>query len=112
MNLIFAVILFVTLFSTGCTGDKGRELVYIELDHLCGIDSADKRAEFILACIDNANPKSDEEPEDWIDKCRVMAEKTLCPTVPVEVTKVCNSSSLGTCSWWVEKSRVEKSAGK
>jgi hypothetical protein len=34
----------------------------------------EKAAAFILKCIENANPKSDEEPEDWIHKCRDFAE--------------------------------------
>jgi len=34
---------------------------------------AAKREKFILTCIKNGNPKSDEEPEDWIGKCENMA---------------------------------------
>jgi hypothetical protein len=30
-------------------------------------------AKFILDCIENANPKSDEEPEDWLHICERMA---------------------------------------
>lgn len=37
-----------------------------------------KQAEFILKCIENANPKSDEEPEDWITICQAMSEDLFC----------------------------------
>ena len=39
-------------------------------------------ADFALTCIENANPKSDEEPEDWIDKCQNMAMNLLCKEDP------------------------------
>lgn len=33
---------------------------------------------FILDCIKNANPKSDEEPEDWIYMCKNMSLDLFC----------------------------------
>ena len=36
------------------------------------------QAKFILNCIANANPKSDEEPEDWLPMCEAMAQRMYC----------------------------------
>jgi len=32
-----------------------------------------------VECAAAANPKSDEEPEDWLNKCRDMAREACCP---------------------------------
>ena len=45
----------------------------------CDTSTAPIRATFTLTCISNANPKSDEEPEDWIRLCKKMADETYCP---------------------------------
>ena len=37
--------------------------------------------QWISDCIKNANPKSDEEPEDWILQCRLTATQIYCPMV-------------------------------
>lgn len=41
----------------------------------------DKLVEFVSACIKDANPKSDEEPEDWIKQCRYTAIEIICKEV-------------------------------
>ena len=43
--------------------------------------SAEKR-DWILDCIKNANPQSDEKPEGWIGMCSNMAKDQFCPMVP------------------------------
>jgi len=46
----------------------------------CTDESRASRGQFILDCIRNGNPKSDEEPEGWINICKSLAESTLCDT--------------------------------
>jgi hypothetical protein len=42
---------------------------------------AGSRAEFVLSCAENANPKSDEEPEDMLRECDRIARDTFCDHV-------------------------------
>ncbi len=97
------VIVFLALIS-GCTGksEKGELKEFEEYKTHCDEKSADDRAEFILQCLKNANPKSDEEPEDWIYQCQNMAEDTLCPSLTVIVTKKCKSTYdfSNKCRWY------------
>lgn len=65
----------------------------------CDLTTSEVRASFILSCIKNANPHSDEEPEDWIKICQTMAEKTYCPYA--EFTVIYNKGG------WGEVSRVK-----
>lgn len=46
---------------------------------VCCDDKA--RAEWTLACTGSANPRSDDEPEDWIDECGEQAEEIFCRDV-------------------------------
>ena len=86
----------------GCS-EKTR---VIELNaHHCSMDSSKYRAEFILNCVSSANPKSDEEPEDWIQICQQMAEETLCPEVTMLISqRHCNGPGCG----WIETHREPK----
>ncbi len=38
-------------------------------------------SETFLKCVLNGNPKSDEEPEDWIPVCAKVAKEAWCPLV-------------------------------
>lgn len=49
-----------------------------DIAYECGDDSRELRAEFILGCLENANPRSDEEPEDWVLLCEQMANRAYC----------------------------------
>ena len=86
----------IALLVAGCS-DRNEERTVIRYKTHCLADSKEARANFILQCISNANPKSDEEPEDWIRQCQKMAEETYCDSMPVEITQVCGSSS--GCFW-------------
>lgn len=46
-------------------------------------EKADRQgySESFLKCVFNANPKSDEEPEDWIPKCAEYTREAWCPLV-------------------------------
>lgn len=91
-------IVFTLLVLIGC-GDYPKERT-IKADRLvCSENTIESRSEFILTCIKNANPKSDEEPEDWIKICQEMAEKTFCQKKLVNVIQRKQCSS---CSWWDE----------
>ena len=39
-----------------------------------------EQSKFVLECIKNGNPKSDEEPEDWIYMCKTMSLSMFCKT--------------------------------
>jgi len=80
----YLTILYVAFLIVGCS-DQTRIIVRTET--VCDKTTVEKRAEFILQCIINANPKSDEEPEDWITKCQWMAERTYCEKKNVEYTE-------------------------
>lgn len=91
MKYLFVALLFVI---AGCdTEDKYRTID--RLDRICPTGSEDKIASFSLDCMKSANPKSDEEPEDWINQCMIMAKEAYCPEkrVTVHQRKPHNS-------WW------------
>ena len=89
-------IILVALLCTACTNpDETR--VFLKTDNYCKKDTTQKRVDFILQCIANANPKSDEEPEDWIRECQWMAEDTFCDKAVFEVTERYGDSSR--CHW-------------
>ena len=41
---------------------------------------------FILQCLKNTNPNSDEEPEDWMYICEHIADNTYCTKQQVKIT--------------------------
>lgn len=89
---------------SGCNESGDMRTREITATH-CETDTAQERASFILQCIANANPKSDEEPEDWILFCQSMAERTLCEKKVMLVTERCVGSLPCT---WVEEKREPK----
>lgn len=92
---------------SACTG-KDETNTYTRFENACTMDSSKQRADFILQCIENANPKSDEEPEDWIKKCQYMAEETLCPTVTVIYMQECSRSGIFGCAAWKTSGKKTK----
>ena len=87
--------ILTVLALTGCGKGDIREVEF--MDTHCKEESSERRADFILKCISNANPLSDEEPEDWITQCKYMAEETFCPSITFIVTERC-VTDLG-CIW-------------
>jgi len=76
------------LFVYGCTLDKTPEeennavlrYAHIAYRFYCATD--EQRccfAEVSVKCAEAANPKSDEEPEDWLPRCRDIAREGCCP---------------------------------
>lgn len=43
---------------------------------------------WILECIERANPKSDEEPEDWMPTCEAIGRRAICVTEIAAVQKL------------------------
>lgn len=77
MSLMFVLVLLV-----GCS--KAEDRVIKRMSSNCD-GTENNVSEFTLQCIKNANPKSDEEPEDWIYMCKNMAVDTFCKKVSVTV---------------------------
>ena len=73
--LVFALLL-------GCSEDKR---IIHSMHFVCEKGTINQRSSFILQCIANANPKSDEETEDWIRFCPLMADQIYCDKKPVIV---------------------------
>lgn len=64
----------VTNFATGCR-DKTAD---VERRCMPDDDLMQQRADFVLQCANNANPRSDEEPEDMLRECDRIAGTTFC----------------------------------
>ncbi len=104
--LKYLLIALATASVLGCADPKGSTRTYsVDANH-CTQDTVADRSNFILACIANANPKSDEEPEDWLKICQQIAEQTICPITRVRVTDECISATFGRCNFWEERTRV------
>jgi hypothetical protein len=83
--MIKLITVLVLLFAlTACGEDEYA--TYLRQELVCDASSVSQRSDFILTCIKNANPKSDEEPEDWITYCQDMAKETYCELKTVKVT--------------------------
>lgn len=92
-----ALSILIALLCAGCSG-KERTRTLEKMRIHCEPETIEARANFILQCIKNANPISDEEPEDWITKCQDMSQGTYCPKKPYLVTQRCGSN-MG-CIWY------------
>ena len=105
-SLNVALIFLLVAFLTGCGNPEGEQRTFMASKHHCTPETAQQRADFILRCVEGANPKSDEEPEDWIGQCQHMAEETLCTRQTVAVVQQCafGEGLFGSCSRWREVS--------
>jgi len=72
-NLLLVILTAILLSACGT-----EERVITRYETNCDNSTSEIRGQFILECIKNGNPKSDEEPEDWIGICQRMAEDTYC----------------------------------
>jgi len=76
----------------GCGEDESRTVT--ESRMFCDTQPVKQQVSvFTLQCIANANPKSDEEPEDWIRLCKQMAVDLFCEEESVQVHYMQNGSS-------------------
>ena len=91
-----SIVLICLIALSGCE-KPFEEYAEVKTKTVCNESDSDKRAAFILQCIFNANPKSDEEPEDWLNKCENFSNNLFCKKMAVEVTcydKYCHRESL------------------
>lgn len=72
MNKVSLALVAVLL--AGC--DEGKPVV--RYGEICGNDTAERRAQFVLDCAAAANPLSDEEGEDLVAQCQATADAMLC----------------------------------
>lgn len=85
---------FLFIFTYGCLDSNYP--IYTEsqtMEIYCSETTINDRSNFILDCIKNANPKSDEEPEDWIKICEEIGESLYCKKIPAIKYWVKSSSS-------------------
>ncbi len=75
--MIKQIIYVSIILISGCNNEPKYRTTYV-MAPVCNTDTVAARAEFTLQCIGNANPKSDEEPEDWIQLCMSMATSMYC----------------------------------
>jgi hypothetical protein len=80
MAPLLAILVLAVAASIGaflCVQDEFRT---VQVEDVNCHESNERRASFILQCIENANPKSDEEPEDWLYICERMSIDLYCKT--------------------------------
>jgi hypothetical protein len=85
-SIVWTVLILVTVAFCGCTNSpqekraKILKSARIKYKHYCATDEQRRcMAEVAVKCAEAANPKSDEEPEDWLPKCKNIAEEGCCP---------------------------------
>jgi hypothetical protein len=73
--------LIVIMLASACSNqDPNTEKIdEEELVFRCLETSTSSVASLIRDCIKHGNPSSDEEPEDLVNMCRVVAQETFCP---------------------------------
>ncbi len=90
-NRTFITTLFaapvLTLFAVVLFGCEAAERTRTITEYDCNTSTAQDRAEFILDCLEAGNPKSDEEPEDWIPLCMRKADQLFCKKRKFVVTE-------------------------
>ncbi len=76
--VVFAItfVLSVTAYA------KENERMRISYRNFCTeLKDRPSYSDTFLKCVLNGNPKSDEEPEDWIPVCAKVAKEVWCPLV-------------------------------
>lgn len=89
--LLISILLISVLLMMSCICAQDPELHY---KHECSPEQNEQIAAWVLKCIEVANPKADEEPEDWIYQCKRTAKQTLCNMQPFLTYQPCLS-----CTW-------------
>lgn len=76
------------LAMSGCSQEssKSRRVYQVQMIPI-GCAPTPERQAWVLKCIENANPKSDEEPEDWLGMCTRMSNGQFCKPVPAVFAK-------------------------
>jgi hypothetical protein len=107
---ILAMVFVVTTF-IGCSDKndpvQGDKRDVYSMENVCLSDTSKDRHDFILDCIKNGNPYSDEEPEDWITECEEMAENLYCLDMTVRRSQEYNGSQWITFKKAIIAERIE-----
>ena len=98
-KIILLLIIFVVSCNERYVGGVLETLV-------CKDKTMKSRRTFILKCIKNANPKSDEDPEDWIMLCNTMALDIYCKTKTQHSFKLITYSG-ESLSPWIDRSKAK-----
>lgn len=72
-----AVAVMLAVFAVSCSPDTSG----VRRQCLPTPRDGARRAAFVLTCAKNANPKSDEEPEDMLSMCSKIADRNYCEVV-------------------------------
>lgn len=76
-NMKSLILISLIAFLFGCS-PKSKERYIIQSDISYSCSDKDKLANSILECVKNANPQSDEEPEDWVSECSKRMKQVYC----------------------------------
>lgn len=68
----------------GCAPEKKKKTLINWKSKCVTTEDKDKQARFLLDCIKNGNPMSDEEPEDLVSQCEQTSENVVCPQTCVK----------------------------
>ncbi len=99
MKLKILLGLLVVLVMMGCDDGRYPLIETREIwENVCHDSTIDKRAKYIIDCLNAANPKSDEEPEDWMYICKNQADDLFCKRKTVKKTLRSNCNG---CGWTV-----------
>lgn len=96
----------LTLLLVACGGDP-HYYTEQELRYYCPDKVKEKVKDYSLGCMEAANPRSDEEPEDWIYICRSDAIKLYCEERTVIITKFNPNGKVRSYDTVVKKEFVE-----
>jgi hypothetical protein len=81
--VVFGTVTFIVASAVflvmGCTSEP--PIPRITFDRYCSMEQSERVAQFIVACAEAANPKSDEEDEDLVAQCEKTAKNVMCPEV-------------------------------
>ena len=89
MNKLLRTSVIITAMSLiGCMQPE-YQVGDIELYESSETTCSDERPEFILECIKNGNPMSDEEPEDLVEECSSTSWHLFCESVKMNKKRIC-----------------------
>lgn len=84
MKYLTLVILLLFIFVGGCkrpeSPPKKKQTVVDRSTQCVTVEDKKRLSSFILECIKNGNPMSDEEPEDLVEQCEYTGKDVVCPT--------------------------------
>jgi hypothetical protein len=86
--IIKLAVVTIAILLIGCRQEFEVGDVRMSMDTDITCDN-EKRASFVLECIKNGNPMSDEEPEDLVAECQNVSYSMFCSEEKRIVNSVC-----------------------